>query len=86
MTPYLMKRGDMELCVFPATEPVEPEAETQTVDRMEKIKDAITKVSPEDYSKQAHNRPSLPKVAAVSEITGFSVTRAEILEAMESIQ
>jgi hypothetical protein len=53
-------------------------------DRIAKIKRAIPLIPSSDYTEEAYNRPAAPKVSSMSRIVGFNVTRAEILEAMES--
>ena len=64
---------------------VVPQDETKEVlegefDRLEIIKAAIAKIPVESYGKSIGGKPALPKVKDVSDLAGFKVTAAEILD------
>jgi hypothetical protein len=71
----------------PVTEPTPedavPEGFSPPISRLEFVKEAISKILPEEFSKPMGGRPAMPKVAQVSELAGFKVTAAEIIAAME---
>jgi len=48
--------------------------------RLEIIKAAIAQIPVESYGKPIGNKPALPKVKDVSDLAGFKVTAAEILD------
>lgn len=53
-------------------------------ERMAAIKEAISKILPEEYTKAIGKlKPAMPKVKQVSELAGFPVSGAEIAAAME---
>lgn len=47
---------------------------------------AVQQIEPENYGKPAGGRPAMPKIAAVEYLTGFKVTTAEILTAMNALK
>lgn len=82
-TEYLMKRGDMEPCDGPNSPPVKTVAVPAAKPTREAtIREAVAKIDVKDYAKASFGRPAMPRIATVSEIAGFEVTKEEIAEAM----
>jgi len=52
----------------------------EAIKRLDIIKAAIAQIPVESYGKSIGNKPALPKVKDVSDLAGFKVSAAEILD------
>ena len=87
MEPYEMpvEETPVPVTAEKAKDIVVPQEETKkspVVDaaRLEIIKAAIAKIPVESYGKSIGGKPALPKVKDVSDLAGFKVTAAEIMD------
>ena len=95
--PHKAKRADMEPWTGPLpceggkTKPNFPAGHGPVVQELPEmhrktvIRKAILEIAPSNYSKAIAGYPPMPKVAAVSYIAGFSVTREEIAGIMKEL-
>jgi len=87
MEPYDMsaEEAPLPVAVEKAKDIVVSQGETDKTldgefDRLEIIKAAIAQIPVESYGKSIGNKPALPKVKDVSDLAGFKVSAAEILD------
>lgn len=71
----------------PAGDPeaLDPELVKQ-IERMARIREVVSGIAPEFYAKPAGGRPAMPKVDAVSALTGFKVSVEDVHDAMKGLR
>jgi len=85
--PVAQETAEVEVPKAPEEPPQEMDPEmVKAIERMAAIREVVAGIAPEFYAKPAGGRPAMPKVEAVSSLTGFKVSVEEILDAMKGLR
>lgn len=87
VSPLAPETAEVEVPKAPEEPPQEMDPEmVKAIERMAAIREVVGGIAPEFYAKPAGGRPAMPKVEAVSSLTGFKVSVEEILDAMKGLR